>query len=52
MKASVKLWNHATSKETHRNTWISICAVAIVITIIVLIEIHLRQLVIHSTFLR
>ncbi len=52
MKASVKSWNHASRKETHWNTWILICAAAIVITIIVLIEIHLRQLAIDSTFLR
>ena len=48
MKASVKAW---TSKETHWNTWILICAVAIVITILVLLEIHLHSLAIHSTLL-
>lgn len=39
----------SSATRTNWNAWILICLLAIVITFIVLIEMHLRSLTIHST---
>jgi len=41
----------SSTRQTNWNAWILFCTLAILIIVIVLIEMHIRQLTIHSTLL-
>ena len=47
MSRSRQLQNESSGEQKVRNTWILICMLAIVITMIVLIEMDIHRLVVH-----
>ena len=50
-KKFLKSQGDPSRKQTNWNTWISVCAMAIIIAVIVFIELHIRRLTVHSALL-